>query len=273
MANLDRQSLTDTARRYLDAVIAHDPQRAPLHFETRFTHNGNAVRPGEGYWRDIERFAGETFFVDTKSAQLIVMGTAHRNAQPWPWALRLRMQEDGKIIESESVLSSEAKGYFTDADQLLKSDIIYDALVPPKRALDRVGLRAAADSYWEALESGDGDLPKFHFRCDRYQNGAKITYNMRLLMSSDAAIHTCASAIKHAARSQPRVRERRYPVLDVERGVAAGFIVVDFSAVPDAGKPEAVTHYMMSVTKIVDGRLRIIDEIRESVPLGAVSGW
>ena len=272
MANLDRQALIDTARRYLDAVIAHDPKRVPLHAEARFTHNGSALRPGERYWRDIERFAGEQFFVDTQAAQIIVMGTACLNAQAWPWALRLSIQ-DGKIVESETVLSSENKSFFADADQLLRSDIIYDALVPPRRARDRVGLRAAADSYWDGLESGNGDLPKFHYRCDRFQNGAKITHNMRLLMSPDAAIHTCASAIRHAARSQPRVRERRFPVLDVERGVAAGFVIVDFSAVPDAGKPEAVTHYMMSVTKVVDGRLRLIDEIREIMPLGAVSGW
>lgn len=272
MANRERQALIDIARHYLEAVVAHEPQRVPLHDEARVTHNGSALQPGEGYWRDIERFAGETFFVDTQAAQVIVMGAAYRDAQPWPWALRLRIQ-DGMVVESEAVLSSEAKGFFTDTDQLLRSDIIYDALVPPKRALDRAGLRAAADSYWDALESGDGDAPKFHFRCDRYQNGAKITYNMRLLMSSDAAIHTCASAIRHAARARPRVRERRYPVLDVERGVAAGFVVVDFSAVPDAGKPDAITQYMMSVTKVVDGRLRIIDEIRESMPMGAASGW
>ena len=61
-------------------------------------------------------------------------------------------------------------------------------------------------------------------------------------------------------------------MLDVERGIAAGFVVVDFAAVPDAGQP-AVTHYMMSVTKVVDGRLRIIGEIRENLPLGAPSGW
>lgn len=272
MPDLDRQALIDTARRYLDAVIAHDPQRAPLHAGARFTHNGNVLRPGEGYWRDTERFAGQHFFVDSQAGQVIVMGAAYRDAKPWPWALRLSIQ-DGKIVEAETVLSSEAKSYFADADQLLNSDIIYDALVPPRRALDRTGLRAAADSYWDGLESGNGDLPKFHYRCDRYQNGAKITYNMRLLLSSDAAIHTCASALKHAARLQPRVRERRYPVLDVERGVAAGFVIVDFCAAPDAGKPEAVSHYMMSVMKVVDGRLRIIDEIREVLPLGAASGW
>src|ERR1039457_138881 len=162
MADLDRQVLIDVARRYLEAVIAHDPRRAPLHVDARFTHNGNALLLGEGYWRDIERFAGEQFFVDTQVGQVVVMGTAYRDAQPWPWALRLRIQ-DGKIIESEVVLSSDAKSYFADPDQLLKSDIIYDALVPPKRALDRIGLRAAADSYWDGLESGNGDLPKFHY--------------------------------------------------------------------------------------------------------------
>jgi hypothetical protein len=272
MADLDRQGLIDLARRYVAAVIAHDPRRAPLHADARSTHNGVALQAGEGYWRDIERVGGEHFFVDAQTAQVILMGAALRAGRPWPWALRLRIQS-GEIIESESLLSSEAKGFFADAERLLESDIIYDAPVPPRRALDRAGLRAAADSYWVGLQSGNGELPKFHYRCDCFQNGAKITHNMRMLLSADAAIHTCASALKHAARAQPRVRELRYPVLDVERGVAAGFVMVDFAAVPDAGRREAGSSYMMSVVKVVDGRLRIIDEIRESMPLGATSGW
>jgi hypothetical protein len=34
-----------------------------------------------------------------------------------------------------------------------------------------------------------------------------------------------------------------------------------------------MSFYMMSVVKVVDGQLRIIDEIRESLPLGATSSW
>ncbi len=31
--------------------------------------------------------------------------------------------------------------------------------------------------------------------------------------------------------------------------------------------------YMLGIFKVVDGELRIVDEIREIRPLGAASGW
>ena len=270
--NLTRAELIGLGRRYLSAVVRHDPTAAALHRDLRATENGREIRPGEGYWRRIEGFAGEQFFVDQQTQQVVMMGVAYHDSRPWPFALRLRI-EGGAARESEVVVSTDAKGHFADVEQLLKPDILYDAPIPPSRAANREALRAAADSYWEGLERSDGSIPRFHYRCDKFDNGAKTTNTLKTLLSPDATVHTCASALSHTRAARPRARERRYPVLDTELGVAASFVMVDFHPIPGSPRPDAGSFYMMGVFKVVDGELRVVDEIREILPLGALSGW
>jgi hypothetical protein len=49
-------------------------------------------------------------------------------------------------------------------------------------------------------------------------------------------------------------------------------VVVDFHPIPNHPRPDAGAMYMMGVFKVVDGEIRIIDEIREILPLHASSG-
>lgn len=269
---LERNGMLALAKRYLSAVVQRDPAAASLHAALRATENGKDIRPGEAYWQLIERFAGELFFIDTHTQQLIMMGAAYHHERPWPFAVRLRF-EDRQIVESEVVISTDGKGHFADVEQLLKADIIYDAPVLPELANTRDELRAAADSYWEGLQRSDGSLPKFHYRCDKYDNGAKTTNTLRTLLSPDATVHTCASALDHTKPARPLARERRYPVLDVQHGVAASFVMLDFHPIPGKPRPDAGSFYMMGVFKVVEGEIRIIDEIREILAFGATSGW
>ena len=190
---------------------------------------------------------------------------------PQPFAQRIHVHE-GSILEAEAIVSSDSHGHFADATHLLKPDIIYSAVVPTDRRVDRDGLRAAADSYWEGLEQSDGLIPRFNYRCDKFDNGAKTTNTLRTLLSPDAKFHTCASALNDTRAARPCARERRFPVLDTELGVAASLVVVDFHPIPDHPRPDAGAMYMLGVFKVVDGEIRIIDEIREILPLEGILG-
>jgi hypothetical protein len=67
------------------------------------------------------------------------------------------------------------------------------------------------------------------------------------------------------------VRERRFPVLDVERGVAVSFAMVEFQ--PNADREDFGAFYICGVVKIVDDEFRNIDHIHEILPRGTPSGW
>jgi hypothetical protein len=270
---LTRAGMIEAARAFLGGIERRGPGvPANLSPRLRATCNGQQEAPGSGRWLAIERFGGTQFLVDSATGQLLTLGVAYVDKRPMPCSIRLHVAADG-IDECEMILSTDASGPFADAAQLLKPDVLFEAPVPAARAANREGLRAAADAYWEGLQRSDGSLPKFHYRCDKYDNGAKTTNTLRTLLSPDATVHTCASALEHARAARPCARERRYPVLDVELGVAGSIVVVDFHPIAGSPRPDAGSFYMMGCFKVVDGLLRAVDEIREIMPLGFQSGW
>jgi len=50
-ANCDRACLKKTLDTYLDAVLKHDPSKAPLDAAFRYTENSTVVATGEGLWK------------------------------------------------------------------------------------------------------------------------------------------------------------------------------------------------------------------------------
>jgi hypothetical protein len=269
---MDREALICRMDAYLNAVAAGDPEMQRFAPGFRYTENGTTVALGEGLWRRAVRFAGIQSFADRETGQVVCMGVAFLDDHPRPFAQRLLLEGE-EIAEAEAIISTDAKGHFADVEQLLKPDIIYQAVVPPARRVDRDGLRDAADRYWEGLEQSDGLIPRFNYRCDKYDNGAKTTNTLRTLLSPDGKVHTPASALNDTRAARPKARERRYPVLDTELGVAGSLVVVDFHPIADHPRPDAGAMYMLGLFKVVDGELRIIDEIREFLPLGASAGW
>lgn len=267
-----RAELLDTLQSYLHAVAAGKPESLSLANEFRSSENGVAVVPGSGLWDVKPRFEGIQSFADSETGQSVCMGVAFIDEEPHPFAQRVRV-EDAMLTEAEAIISSDGLGHFADVTQLLKPDLIYGAVVPPERRSDRDGLRDAADRYWEGLQQSDGTIPRFNYRCDKYDNGAKTTNTLRTLLSPDGKVHTPASALNDTRAARPLARQRRFPVLDTELGVAASFVVVDFHPIPDHPRPDAGSMYMLGVFKVVDGELRIIDEIREILPLRSEIPW
>ncbi len=257
---------------YLEAMSVGDHTRLRFASNFRLTENGRTLSIDEGLWRCKPRFSGIQSFADALTGQIVCAGVAYVAGQPRPFAQRLRIFK-GELAEAEAILSTDPKGHFAEVEQLLKPDILYQAIVPPNRRVDREGLREAANRYWEGLEQSDGLIPRFNYRCDKYDNGAKTTNTLRTLLSPDGKVHTCASALNDTRAARPKARERRFPVLDVELGLAASFVVVDFHPIPAHPRPDAGAMYMLGLFKVVDGEIRIIDEIREFLPLGRSVGW
>jgi|GEM_PF-1986259 hypothetical protein len=257
---------------YLGAAARGDLARLRLTPNFRATENGQAIGLDEGLWRSSPRFAGIQSFGDAVTGQVVCMGVAYVADRPRPFAQRLRFSGD-ELAEAEAIVSTDSKGHFAEVEHLLKPDVLYQALVPAHRRAARDALRNAADLYWEGLQQSDGSIPRFSYRCDKYDNGAKTTNTLRTLLSPDRKVHSCASALNDTRAARPLARERRFPVLDTELGVAASLVVVDFHPIPENPRPDAGAMYMLGVFKVVDHELRIIDEIREFLPLGASSGW
>lgn len=266
-----RESLVSATQRYMAAMVAHRPADAPLAAHFRGTENGVEITAGEGLWRSVDKFASSQMFADAESEEVVTIGALETRGALHPYALRLKVVNE-EVIEAELLRSSSTQGHFAAVEELLKPDLIYDAPVPSQRACrSREELRGVADRYWTALNESDGTLAKFSHRCDRYANGKKITNNLALLLSPDGAVHTPASLLTATRPARPKVLERRFPVLDIERGLAISFALVEFQ--PSGGRKDFGNFYICGLVKVVDDEFRNIDHIHEILPRGTLSGW
>ena len=237
----------------------------------RFTENGADVTAHGGRLARAASFIGLQCFADAAQNQVLLAGVAEFDDGRDAFALRLRFEGD-LVREAEAIVSTGRTGFFNAVDELEKPDILYLAPVPEGRRSDAAELVRIADSYWDAMEQGDGSMVPVGYRCDSFHNGKKVTNNLELLLSPDKAVHSVASLIAGTRPARPVVAERRFPVIDVELGLVVSIVVADLHPIPN-GRPDSGSFYMAVVFKIVDHEIRIFDEIREILPLGTKSGW
>jgi hypothetical protein len=243
----------------------------PVSGTFRFTENGKDTVPAGARLTRARAFSGLQTYIDPSQDQVLLVGLAEFDDGRDAFALRLRFEDD-VVSEAEAIVSTGRTGFFNAVEELAKPDILYQAPVPAGRRSDAEELVRIADSYWEAIEQGDASIVPVGYRCDAYHNGKKVTNNLELLLSPDKAVHSVASIIAGTRPARPSVAERRYPIVDTERGLVVSVVVADFHPVAN-GRPDSGSFYMAVIFKIVDHEIRIFDEIREILPLGTTSGW
>jgi hypothetical protein len=262
-------NLRHLADSYLEVLLGRDLARVSLAPDFRVSVNAAWIAPTA--LPAIDDFPALQMFTDPEQGCAALVGVAILAGVRRPFALRLGA-ENGRIGEAEIILSNSCKGHFADVDQLMYPDVLYDAPVPPARSSGPKALEAAANGYWTGLQESDGAIPKFSYRCDRFDNGKKITNNLSILLSPEATVLTCTSSLYATRTARPVCRNRRFPLLDINLGVAVSFVMVDFQPNPYINLP-GMTHYMMGLFKVVDGEIRSLDELTEKLPFGTASIW
>jgi hypothetical protein len=151
-------ALTD---QYLAALVKHDPSGLPLSKGVRFIENTAEIRIGDGLWVGASE-APTTFkiyAVDPESNQVGFYGAMKENNRPLIIALRLKVV-DGEITEIEHVLARN-----------MRADRMQNLITPREDMIN------AANSYFEAIEHGDGEIAPFAEDCERHENGGQTTHN------------------------------------------------------------------------------------------------
>jgi len=190
-AACDRACLLSTADSYLAALVAHDPSKAPMAPNAKFTEQSKVLKVGdEGLWKSA--VAGPTTFKipvpDPVSGQIGVIlmmkasgaafpaGPARGNTpQPDPnapadiqLALRLKVV-DRKITEAEHVIARIAAPSQLNALKTPRAAFMRDV---PKADRNARGIMfVIANAYYDALVLGDGQLAPFADDCGRRENG------------------------------------------------------------------------------------------------------
>ena len=268
----DRQCLQDIADRYLAALVAHDPSKAPLAPSARITENGQKLGTEHGLWKTAAANAKfRLYFADPQQGAVGFIGQLMENDSPVPVALRMKVVH-GEVTEAETIVARNTS--FAKADGFATPAAVLQVDLDAADRVSREDMIRIADQYFTGL---DTDHSAKHVRfdpgCQRREDG-NVTAN-----SCRAQFDTGFSVIV------TKVRERRYPIVDVERGLVYAQVFFDHNGtvatfkmdgkdvdVPaDYRRPKSFQ--IGELFKIQKGRIRQIEAVLVDVPYGMNSGW
>ncbi len=295
----DSACMTAITDQYLAALVKHDPSGLPLSRGVRFTENTAEIRIGDGLWVGASE-APTTFKIyalDPASNQVGFYGVMKENGRPLIIALRLKIV-DGEITEIEHVLARNMRA--DRMQNLITPRAAFLADVPPAERTSREDMIHAANSYFEAIEHGDGELAPFAEDCERHENGAQTTHNARSVpwpvpmgsQEDDRAMAiigtlSCSQQLNSQVMSFiTRLWPRRLGLVDEQKGLVYSFPMFQHrGAVHDIqikGVPGVdVIHMnggtsnmqMGEIFKIRGGKIHEIETVGTSLPYGTKSGW
>jgi len=182
--NCNRACLENVVDQYLAALVAHDPKRAPLSADVKYTENDQVISVGDGFWKTVEGRSKYThIFADPEGGQVAYMGTMMEAGQPLLMSLRLRL-ELGRITEIETVLlkpGGAGPNSIANMDAPYQWEDFWFKSIPPAQRMSRQELIAVADGYFSGLQKNDGKgvngtgTYPFTNDCHRIENGAPTT--------------------------------------------------------------------------------------------------
>jgi len=283
----DRACLFDLVDQYLAGLKARDPSGIAWADEVKFTENNVPLRIGDGLWGTITGMGDyDLRFADVESGEVGFFGVVDEPHFSSLFAMRLKA-DHGKIAEVETVVlrtETEPKSIIWPQPVLEHKPVFYDIL-PEERRSPRDRMISIADGYFDTLQLNDGTLfTRFHANCNRVENGTKTTNNAAVEFTSVGALG-CEEQFKQGNyRYDSRLRARRFPLVDEERGLvlASGFIdhsgQLDKYTLADGreiNSPIRYPHsfYLLELFKIDDGQILQIEAVFVSVPYGMGSPW
>ena len=301
--NCNRACLENLVDQYLAAVVAHDPRRLPLSREVKYTENDQVMEVGDGFWKTAEGRGNYThIFADPEFGQVAFMGTMREAGAPLLMSLRLRV-ELGRITEIESIYFRPGGGgpnNIAEMDKPYKPEDFWFKSIPPAQRMSRQELIAVADGYFTGLQKNDGKgingtgTYPFTNDCHRIENGSPTTNVPRPADQPADVINAfsmdCLSQFKLGCYFVVQnIHDRRYPVVDQERGIVWSHVVFDQGTVNEGtlsdGRPYTFRGFnrpsSILVTEaflIENGKIRRVEMVGPSVlyhlnsPWGGLSG-
>lgn len=287
----DRACLEGFLDAYVDAVVAHDAARLPLAADVKFTENGQRLALDDGLWHTASgKGTYALALADVERGQAVLMGTIREAGEPTVLVARLGIAER-RIAEIETLVIRNPD-VARRLDDIGAPRAAWSEPVPPEERLPRAELVGIANMYFSGIERNDGkgDYPLAP-DCARLENG--------LVLAGDPAL-VSPSALGRPSGPQvgcleqfrsgvffyvTRIRDRRFVLVDPERGVVFAFAFFDnaggdsrFGTLPDgrrveSGPKQPFTWQIAEAFKIERGLIGPVESVLQEAPYGMGSGW
>jgi hypothetical protein len=286
----DRACLIGIADRYMEALLKQQPTGLPWARTVRFTENGVPMAIGDGLWGSVGNTATSGLRIaDPRTGNVAWYGVVYDHDAPAYLGLRLKVEE-GKIAEVESVVArARNPGPFGEPVKF-QHDALFTQELPAARRSPRERMIALADGYASSVQLNDGKVfVPFDPACTRRENGVSVTQGE----SSSAVIPVALARATKGCEAQlklglykpvDRVRDRRFPIVDEERGLVVAFGLADFAVrnttytTTDGKSREVADKYpssreLFEIFRIRDGRIQKMEAVSVFQPYRMPSAW
>jgi hypothetical protein len=241
--------------------------------DVRVTENG-AELPLADTWlgraRNVD-IHGE--YADAAAGAVIIIGTGDdSDGRPSLFGLRLKHLE--QTTEAELIVTHEGEvSLFPPAIPLARQPLFAE-VVPADARTPRARMIELANAYFDGIEVDSGANVPVTDDCNRIENGVQTTNTERF---NDIKCNSL-----EPFDYIPEVRERRFPIVDEERGVTAALVAFyipggDYERIVDG--MTTTRHYdprslfLIEGFKIERGTIRLIEATMRNMPLGTSMGW
>jgi hypothetical protein len=227
---MDRAGLYELLDRYLRALRSRDPQAVRWADSPRTSENNVMLEAGDGLWGTIDAVGEYRLrFADPATGQVGYFGTVHEPLEESAYTVRLKVDGAGRIQEAESVVvrQSDSGIKFENPRYWDKPILNWNATRPVSRA-EMIRL---SNGYFDTLQLNDGKIhTRFHPDCNRVENGVQTTHNPEFAKIVPVSALGCEEQFRMGNyRYDDRLRARRYPMVDEERGLVLAFAFIDHS--------------------------------------------
>ena len=275
----DRACLHGIADVYFDALAKHDASKLPVTTDVKFTENGQQLKLGEGLWKTAGTATYRMEIFDPEHGDAGIQAVLHENNDLMLLMLRLKVIHK-KISEVETIVARKnvSSAYIWAPETLKEPSHNFTLSIRPAEQNSRLELMAASDAYWRAFETnGTPDYHPAPFLPDanRFENGLQTT-NRKI---GTFGPYTAAEQFDRGLFKGGAIQERRYPVVDTERGVVLS--IVRFgrqdSLPADQGvgssPPSTARPLVAEFFAVKSGKIQEIQVVMTTMPGNSPTGW
>ncbi|MEP7349810.1 MAG: hypothetical protein ABI668_07645 [Sphingorhabdus sp.] len=282
---MERDTLYAALDSYLAALTKRDA-RAVRWTDSPLTSENNVMLDrDDGLWGTIEGI-GEyrLLFADPKTNQVGYFGTVHEHMEESAYALRLKFDDAGRIEEAEALVVRQS-----DSGIKFENPRYWDKPIlntHPEKPDTRDEMIRLSNGYFDTLQLNDGTIhTKFHPDCNRVENGVQTTRNPDFAKIVPVSALGCEEQFRMGNyRYDDRLRARRYPLVDEERGLVLAYGFIDHSGrlaeyqLTDGRTVQSPVRrphsfYIAELFKIDDGMISQIEANFITVPYNMPSPW
>ncbi len=225
---MDRAGLYEVLDHYLHALGRRDAKALRWADGALFSENNVMLEVGDGLWGTIDAVGSYRLrFADPQTGHVGYFGTVQEPLEESAYTMCLKVSDAGAIQEAETIVvrQSDSGIKFENPRYWDKPILNADA----KKPVPRAEMIRLANGYFDTLQLNDGTIhTRFHPDCNRVENGVQTTHNPEFARFVPVAGLGCEDQFRTGNyRYDDRLRGRRFPLVDEQRGLVLAFGFID----------------------------------------------